>query len=103
MVPDVEGTQFWTFEAVQERPVEAMLLWRRMPDRERGWMAVKAYWPDLRRHNHFGEYADAEATHPPLPPPRAEIRLIKEERETLLLAKERDRALLAVDVSLRGL
>src|SRR3546814_5129850 len=81
MVPDVEGTQFWTFEAVQERLVEAMLLWRRMPDRERGWLAVKAYWPDLRRHNHFGDYADAEATPRPLPLSRAEIRRMERSEE----------------------
>src|SRR3546814_20484305 len=57
----------WTFEMVQERLVEAMLLWRRMPDRERGWLAVKAYWPEMRRHNHFGDYADVEASPRPLP------------------------------------
>src|SRR3546814_357834 len=99
MVPDVEGTQFWTFEAVQERLVEAMLLWRRMPDRERGWLAVKAYWPDLRRHNHFGDYADAEATPRPLPLSRAEIRRMEEASEWLLLVNERDRALVALAVS----
>src|SRR3546814_532230 len=99
MVPDVEGTQFWTFEAVQERLVEAMLLWRRMPDRERGWLAVKAYWPDLRRHNHFGDYADAEATPRPLPLSRAEIRRMEEASEWLLLVNERDRALVALAVA----
>lgn len=99
MVPEVEGSQFWTFEAVQERLVEAMLLWRRMPDRERGWLAVKAYWPDLRRHNHFGDYADAEATPRPLPLSRAEIRRMEEASEWLLLVSERDRALVALAVS----
>src|SRR3546814_18473427 len=49
-----------------ERLVEAMLLWRRMPDRERGWLAVKAYWPEMRRHNHFGDYAAVEASPRPL-------------------------------------
>src|SRR3546814_7426400 len=70
-----------------------------MPDRERGWLAVKAYWLDLRRHNHFGDYADAEATPRPLPLSRAEIRRMEEASEWLLLVNERDRALVALAVS----
>ncbi|MFD1951882.1 hypothetical protein ACFSGX_14000 [Sphingomonas arantia] len=32
--------QSWTFAAVQERLVEAMLMLWRLPDRERGWLRV---------------------------------------------------------------
>src|SRR3546814_11013622 len=70
-----------------------------MPDRERGGLAVKAYWLDLRRHNHFGDYADAEATPRPLPLSHAEIRRMEEASEWLLLVNERDRALVALAVS----
>jgi hypothetical protein len=34
--------------------VDAMLLWRRAPDRERGWLAVRAHWPEIKRHG-WGE------------------------------------------------
>lgn len=46
----VEGTAlpgFLTFDDVQDRLVEAMLTCWRHPDRERGWLRVKAIWPDV--------------------------------------------------------
>ena len=38
---DVMPSVFWTFELVQERLVEALLLMRRMPDREHAWLKTK--------------------------------------------------------------
>lgn len=38
---------FLTFDDVQDRLVEAMLTCWRHPDRERGWLRVKAMWPDV--------------------------------------------------------
>lgn len=49
MVP-LEGQSlptFLTFDDVQDRLVEAMLTCWRHPDRERGWLRVKAMWPDV--------------------------------------------------------
>lgn len=88
----------WTFELVQERLVEAMQLWWRMPDRERGWLTVRAYWPEMRRHNHFGDYADADAAPRPLPLSRAQIARMEEATEWLAFAKPDDRALIALAV-----
>lgn len=38
---------YLTFDDVQDRLVEAMLTCWRHPDRERGWLRVKAMWPDV--------------------------------------------------------
>lgn len=73
MVPVVEGSHFWTFEAVQERLVEAMRCAWQQPDRERGWLTVRAYWPEMRRHNHFGDYGDVDAAPRPVPLSRAQL------------------------------
>lgn len=69
----IEEDGLLTWEQVQERLVEAVTLARQMPDRERGWLRVRAFWPDMRRHNHFGDYGDFDA--PPRTPPlsRAQI------------------------------
>lgn len=56
ILPSMEGSLSLTFAEVEERLVEAVLLWRRSPDRERGWLWVKAYWPDHRREHGAGDY-----------------------------------------------
>lgn len=94
-----ENIEEWTFDLVQERLVEAMLLWRRMPDRERGWLVVRAYWPEMRRHHHFGDYADVEASPRALPLSRDEVGRMEEASAWLMLVGERDRALVALAVS----
>lgn len=94
--------EFWTFELVQERLIEAMQLWWRMPDRERGWITVRAYWPEMRRHNHFGDYADIEVVPRALPLTRAQIARMEEATEWLGFVKERDRALVALAVTWRA-
>lgn len=85
-----------TFEAVQERLVEALRLWWRMPDRERGWMTIRAFWPEMRRHNHFGDYADTEGAPRPLPLSRAEIAEMDEASEWMRFIPDRDRKLVAL-------
>lgn len=85
-----------TFERVEEQLVEALLLWRRMPDRERGWHAIRAFWPEMRRHNHFGDYADTEATPRPLPLSRAEVAAMEAATEWMRFVPERDRRLVAL-------
>ena len=47
-----------SFEDVQERLVEAIRVVWRQPDRERAWLTVRAYWPDIQRHTAFGDYDD---------------------------------------------
>ena len=48
---DIAG--LWTFDAVEERLVAALCSARRVPDRERSWLHVKAYWPDIREADIF--------------------------------------------------
>jgi hypothetical protein len=96
---------FWTFEAVQDRLIEAMLLWRRAPDRERGWLHVKAYWPDIRRMPWWmtvsGEHDELEKEPQlrPLPLTRADVAAMNEAGDWLALVPERDRKLVALAVS----
>lgn len=46
----------WTFDAVQDRLVEAMLTCWRNPDRERGWQRVRSTWPEITREEGAGDY-----------------------------------------------
>lgn len=88
----------WTFAEVQARLVEAMQFWWRTPDREAAWLRVRAFWPEFRRHNHFGDYADTEASPRPLPLSRAQIARRDQATEWLLLVPERDRLLVALAI-----
>jgi hypothetical protein len=104
--PSTDGkVEFWTFDDVQDRLVEAMLLWRRSPDREQGWLRVKALWPDIRRGALFtavgGELDFPEKDPQPRVPPltRQQVADMNEAAEWLLLVPERDRRLVAVAVS----
>jgi hypothetical protein len=57
--PPVEGAilpGFWTFDMVQERLVEAMIICWRNPDRERGWQRIRSAWPDVLRELSAGDY-----------------------------------------------
>ncbi|MFN3943905.1 MAG: hypothetical protein ACK4K7_03100 [Allosphingosinicella sp.] len=85
-----------TFAMVEERMVEAMVLWRRSPDRERGWHRMRAFWPDIVRHNWFGDYADTEAEPRPLPLTRAEVAERDEASEWMRFVPERDRRLVVM-------
>ncbi|UYY60118.1 hypothetical protein [Sphingomonas sp. S2-65] len=46
----------WTFEAVQERLVEAVITCWRHPDRERAWQQVRSTWPEVLREQAAGDY-----------------------------------------------
>lgn len=69
-----------TFDDVEDRLVEAMALLWQLPDRERGWLKVRAFWPDVRRHNHFGDYGDMgdDARPPRVPLSRAQMAAMDE-------------------------
>jgi len=60
VAPPMEGEslprEFWTFDMVQERLVEAMITCWRHPDRERGWQRVQCAWPDILREVSAGDY-----------------------------------------------
>lgn len=62
--PPISPSQEWEegrllkYEDVEERLTEAVRCAWRQPDRERGWLNVRAKWPDVWRHHHFGDYGD---------------------------------------------
>lgn len=53
---DVLPSVAWTFDAVQERLVEAMIICWRNPDRERGWQQLRSGWPEILRELSAGDY-----------------------------------------------
>jgi len=48
-----DSTEIWTYEAVEARLIDGKAVSRQMPDRERSWLHVKAYWPDMREADIF--------------------------------------------------
>lgn len=46
---ECEAKPFLSFDDVEQRLVEAVRCAWRMPDREGGWLSVRAYWPDIQR------------------------------------------------------
>ena len=78
-----EEGRMYSFADVETRLVEAMLVMRRMSDREAGWLKVKACWPDIVRDRNAGDY-DARGVDmgpPPLRPLPASRRDIAEMEE----------------------
>lgn len=84
-----EAPAFWTWDQVEERLIEAVSCWRRMPDRERGWQRVCARWPELKHFgehvNVAGEFSEREADPKPRRPSltRGEIAAMEEATEWL--------------------
>jgi hypothetical protein len=103
-----KGGRFLTFAAVELRLVGAMETWWRMPDRESGWLHVKALWPDIQRFPDRrvigGENDEQEAvTLPRRPAPtRDQIAEMVEASEWIAHAPERDRRLVAIVLALKA-
>lgn len=101
------GAGFWTYDGIEERLVNALLLWRRMPDRERGWLHVRAHWPEIRRlvgrlGRAVGGEVDHEEENPqprPRPLTRAQVGEMEAASELLRFVPERDRKLVALAVA----
>ncbi|NYT43119.1 hypothetical protein HZY97_20255 [Sphingomonas sp. R-74633] len=92
--------EFASFELVEARLVEAWGFLLRMPDRERGWLRVKALWPDIRRTREDFRNWDAkldQGIEPRKPGLRtAEVDKMEEALGWLRVVKERDRKLIGV-------
>jgi hypothetical protein len=93
---EAEQGDLLTFAAVQDRMVDAVRLWQRAPDRERGWQSIRSYWPDIVRHTALGDYSDDEAEPRPLPLTRAEVAEMNMVGEWLRFVPEADRRLVAL-------
>ena len=85
----------YSFADVEERLVEAMLVMRRLSDREAGWLRVKASWPDIVREHEAGDYDargylgnSSDIALKPLPATRRDIAEMEEAFAWVLAAKE---------------
>lgn len=101
---DQLGAGFMTFDDVEARMVDALHLWRRAPDRERGWLHVRSFWPEIRR-SEFIRVVGGELDWPdptpdlrPLPLTRAEVAAMNEAADWLKHAPEQDRKLVALSL-----
>lgn len=103
-----KGGRFLSFDAVEDRLVGAMETWWRMPDRESGWLHVKALWPDIARQpwrvNVDGEHDEREAVVLPRrpAPTRDQIAEMVEASEWIAHAPQRDRRLVAIVLALKA-
>jgi hypothetical protein len=102
------STGLLTFDQVEERLIEAMLLWRRAPDRERGWLTVRAFWPEIARQGwrvgvdgEWDERADEEERQEPRPLPltRAQVAEMNQVGEWFVILPEADRKLVAMAIA----
>lgn len=100
-----EEGRIYSFEDVQERLVQALLVMQRMSDREAGWLRVKACWPDIVRSYEAGDYDargylgnSSDIPLRPLPAARREIAEMEEAFAWVLAAKEGDRRLIALAI-----
>lgn len=99
-VEDQNRDGFLSFEQVEERLVQAMLTAWRLPDREKGWMTVKAVWPDVWRHNHFGDYGEgSDAPIRPAALTRRDVGEMEEAFGWLLVVPAVDRKLIGLAIS----
>ncbi|MCK0531760.1 hypothetical protein [Sphingobium agri] len=95
----------YSFADVEERLVEAMLVMKRLSDREAGWLRVKASWPDIIRERELGDYDargylgnSSDIPLKPLPATRKDIAMMEEAFAWVLAAKPDDRRLIALAI-----
>jgi len=102
------GGRFYSFETVESRLVEALQLWRQAPDRERGWLHVKAMWPDILRHGWRvdvdGEFDERAAIVEPRRPAltRDQVAEMVEASDWIAHVDERDRKLVVTVLALKA-
>lgn len=101
-----EEGRLYSFADVEERLVEAMLVMKRLSDREAGWLRVKASWPDIIRERELGDYDargylgnSSDIPLKPLPATRKDIAMMEEAFAWVLAAKPDDRRLIALAIS----
>ncbi|MGW8204391.1 hypothetical protein ACWGM0_17830 [Sphingomonas bisphenolicum] len=101
-----EEGRMYSFADVEERLVEAMLVMRRLSDREAGWLRVKACWPDIVRDYGVGDYdargylgTSSDIPLRPLPATRRDIADMEQAFGWVLAAKPEDRKLIALAIS----
>ena len=98
--PRVEAAAgtLWTFDAVQERLVETVHLWRRMPGGGHWPFANDGPW-HLVKGELYGPDVDKDAPIRPLPLRRAEVAAMEEASAWLEWVCERDRRLVVLAIT----
>lgn len=110
MVP--AGTSFFTFAMVEERMIEALQLWRRMPDGDARFGLggrISSIWRSFVRDREMliaaGELVQATSSGSVpirMRPTRDDVAAMEEASEWLLLAPERDRQIIVLALSQRA-
>lgn len=89
------NADFWTWDEVQASLVEAMLLWRRMPDADARFGLsgrISSVWRQFIRDGELRALVDAVTEEPrALPPSRADIARMYEATDWIVHVGERDR------------
>ncbi|WP_340265422.1 hypothetical protein [Sphingobium mellinum] len=105
-VPVVEGSQFWTFEAVQERMVEAWGYLIRMPDGEASWLRAcsRSSMPAVIRDVRKGDWMETRPGRPGLRSAQVDLveRLLTGDGAWIEWVVPRDRSLIATVLRLRS-
>jgi hypothetical protein len=89
--------RLWTLDRLQDRLVDTVHLWRRMPSGGPSPIAKDGPWHLIRAE--WGDYADPDAAPRKLPLTRAEYAQMMEASEWLGLVPERDRRLVVLAVT----
>ncbi|CAN5336665.1 hypothetical protein BH10PSE12_BH10PSE12_02850 [soil metagenome] len=107
-VPVMEGCEYWTFDLVEERLIEAWTFLMRMPDPEWSWLrsCERSGMPDIIRETRAGDEKDYDEA-PRRPGLRtAEVNLVEQvltgEAAWIMWVPERDRGLMAVALQAKG-
>ena len=104
MLREVEFGKSWSFEAVEQAMIDAVLLWRRSPGGGRWPFASDGPWHLLTRETRAGDYdarggdGDQADAPRPLPLSRAEVEVRDSVSSWLEIVGERDRRLVALGI-----
>jgi len=105
-VPAAEGSNWWTFQAVEERLAEAWGYLLRMPDGEAAWLRAcdRSSMPKFVREVRAGDWIETRAGRPGLRTAQVDLveRLLTGSDAWIEWVVPRDRSLVATVLRLRG-
>lgn len=105
-VPGVEGSPYWSFEAVQDRLAEAFGYLMRMPDGEASWLRAcdRSSMPPIVRDARRGDTLETRTGRPGLRSAQVDLveRVFTGEGAWIEWVVPRDRSLIATVIRMRG-
>lgn len=104
MLKNEIGVELLSFDDVETRLVEAMRICWRLPDRERGWLRLRAYWPDVSAEAgdydaRGGDHRSSDVAIRPASLTRAEHAAMEEALGWLDMVKANDRKLIGLAIT----